>query len=489
MNVVEPILFQAKHDPPAPAMCAPGTAMGVVSYARLARFIHNVGRRAISAGISPGDVVILQVKDHIFHTSLALGLMYIGVATVSLSGALPGHLPCDFIITDTPRSYANGKNAKILAADFAWISGDGIPVDERHVYRGAGNDICRIALTSGSIGEPKVVGFTHNNQLARLARYNHLFGRIFPECSRFFSDYGFGSSGGFRHILYVLSRGGTMFFPGASPMDTLQTFELCKVPGLIASPGGLSGFLKFYDANPAFRSGFEVIIAAGSPLHSSLSERVRARLCSNLISYYGTTETSTVSSALAHALTGRVGAVGHVAPDVSVRIVDEAGAPLPSGHEGVVLVRTPVSVTGYLDTSGQSETVFRDGHFDTGDIGYLTQDRMLVITGRKKEVLNLGGDKVSPQLIEDAVAAFRGIREVGAFSMANDVGVEEVWSFIVHGDALDTDALHKHCRERLSQTHVPVRFISVPSLPRNANGKLQRQRLPAMAQELRGAGQ
>ena len=160
-----------------------------------------------------------------------------------------------------------------------------------------------------------------------------------------------------------------MFFPGASPMDTLQTFELYKVQGLIASPGGLSGFLKFYDANPEFRSGFEVIIAAGSPLHSSLSERVRARLCSNLIFYYGTTETSTISSAPAHALTGVEGAVGHVAPDVSVRIVDEVGAPLPSGHEGGVFVRTPVSVTGYLDTSGQSETVFRDGHFDTGDIG------------------------------------------------------------------------------------------------------------------------
>jgi acyl-CoA synthetase (AMP-forming)/AMP-acid ligase II len=489
MNVVEPILFQSKHDPPAPALCAPGTAMGVVSYARLARFIQNVGRRAMSAGISPGDVVVLQVKDHIVHTALALGLMYIGAATVSVSGAVPGHLPCDFIITDTPRSYANGKSTKVLAADFAWISGDGVPVDERHVYRGAGNDICRIALTSGSTGEAKAVGFTHNNQLARLARYNHVFGRIFPECSRFFSDYGFGSSGGFRHILYVLSRGGTMFFPGASPMDTLQAFELYKVQGLIASPGGLSGFLKFYDTNPEFRSGFEVIIAAGSPLHSSLSERVRARLCSNLIFYYGTTETSTVSSAPAHALTGIAGAVGHVAPDVSVRIVDEAGAPLPSGHEGAVLVRTPVSVNGYLDTSGQSETAFRDGHFDSGDVGYLTQDRMLVITGRKKEVLNLGGDKVSPQLIEAAVAAFKGIREVGAFSMPNDVGVEEVWSFIVHGETLDREALHKHCRERLSQTHVPVRFISVPSLPRNANGKLQRQRLAAMAQELRGAGQ
>ncbi len=488
MNVVEPILFQAKHDPPAPAMCAPGTAMGVVSYARLARFIHNVGRRAISAGISPGDVVVLQVKDHIFHTALGLGLMYIGVATVSVSGVVPGHLPCDFIITDSPRSYANGKSAKVLAADFAWISGDGAPIDERHVYRGAGNDICRIALTSGSTGEAKAVGFTHNNQLARLARYNHVFGRIFPECSRFFSDYGFSSSGGFRHILYVLSRGGTMFFPGASPMDTLQTFELYKVQGLIASPGGLSGFLKFYDANPEFHSGFEVIIAAGSPLHNSLSERVRARLCSNLVFYYGTTETSTVSSAPAHALVGVTGAVGHVAPDVSVRIVDEAGAPLPSGHEGLVLARTPVSVTGYLDTRGQSEAAFREGHFDTGDIGFLTQDRMLVITGRKKEVLNLGGDKVSPHLIENAIAAFKGIREVGAFSMPNDVGVEEVWSFIVHGEAVDREALQRHCRERLTRTHVPVRFISVPELPRNANGKLQRQRLAAMAQELAGAG-
>jgi long-chain acyl-CoA synthetase len=171
-----------------------------------------------------------------------------------------------------------------------------------------------------------------------------------------------------------------------------------------------------------------------------------------------------------------------------VRVVDETGALMPPGQEGMVLVRTPVSVGGYLDTSGQSETAFRDGHFDTGDIGYRAKDGMLVITGRKKEVLNLGGDKVSPHLIENAVASFRGVREAGAFAMPNDVGVEEVWSFIVHGEALDKEALHRHCRDRLTQTHVPVRFISVPELPRNADGKLQRRRLAAMAQEFAGAG-
>src|SRR5215831_421939 len=311
MNVVTPILFQAKLDPPAPALCAPGTALGVISYARLARFIHNVAHRAISVGIAPKQIVAIQVKDHIFHTALALGLMHIGAATVSVGANFPAHLRADAIITDTPRAFSNGQSRKVLAADFLWLSGEGLPVDQRYAYRGSGEDFCRIALTSGSTGEAKAVGFTHNNQLARLARYNHIFGRKFAECSRFFSDYGLGSSGGFRHILYVLSRGGTMFFPGASPMDTLQAFELYKVQGLIASPGGLSGFLKFYEANNDFRSGFEVIISAGSPLPNSLSERVRARLCSNLIFYYGTTETSTISSAPAHALRSVEGTVGY----------------------------------------------------------------------------------------------------------------------------------------------------------------------------------
>jgi long-subunit acyl-CoA synthetase (AMP-forming) len=192
-----------------------------------------------------------------------------------------------------------------------------------------------------------------------------------------------------------------MFFPGASPMETLQTFELYKVQGLIASPGGLSGFLRFYEDNADFRSGFQVIISAGRPLPKSLSERVRARLCSNLIFYYGTTETSTVSSAPAHALTGVAGAAGYIAPDVSVRVVDDNGTIFEPGREGSVLVRTPVSVHGYFEELAETETPFRDGYFDTGDIGYVTPEKMLVITGRKKEILNLGGDKVSPRLIEE----------------------------------------------------------------------------------------
>ena len=488
MNIVEPILFQARHDPPAPAMCAPGTALGIVSYARLARFIHSVGHRAVRLAIAPGQVVAINVNDHIFHAALALGFMHIGAATVSIGASLPPGLRVDVIITDTPEAFGNARKAKVVAVDLSWMSGKGVPVDERHVYRGNGNAICRIALTSGSTGEAKAVGFTHNNQLARLARYNHVFGNAFPQYSRFFSDYGLGSSGGFRHLLYVLSRGGTMFFPGASPMDTLQTFALYKVQGLIASPGGLSGFLTFYDANSDFRCGFDIILSAGSPLPDSLSQRVRARMCSNLIFYYGTTETSTIASAPAHALAGAAGAVGYVTPDVSVQIVDENGTSLPAGKGGAVRVRTPVNVLGYLDGLAENQTGFRDGYFDTGDIGYLTDENMLVITGRKKEVLNLGGDKVSPRIIEDALTGFYGVREAAAFAVPTAAGIDEVWALVVPVDTLDEAALQKHCRQTLAQTHVPARVISVAELPRNANGKIDRQRLEEVVGTLSSNG-
>src|SRR5262245_42398028 len=353
MNVVEPILFQAKHDPPAPAMCAPGTALGIVSYARLARFIHSVGHRAVRLGVAPGHIVAINVNDHIFHAALALGFMHIGAATVSIGATIPPNLRADIILTDKPEAFGNTRSKKVVAVDLSWMSGKGVPVEERYVYRGNGNDLCRIALTSGSTGEAKAVGFTHNNQLGRLA-----FGNAFPQSSRFFSDYGLGSSGGFRRILYVLSRGGTMFFPGASPMETLQTFALYKVQGLIASPGGLSGFLTFYDTNRDFPCRFDIILSAGSPLPDPLSQRVRARMCSKLIFYYGTTETSTIASAPAHALTGLAGAVGYVTPDVLLQIVDDNGGSVPANRAGSVRVRTPVSVNRDPDSLDHARARF-----------------------------------------------------------------------------------------------------------------------------------
>ncbi len=488
MNIVEPILFQAMHNPPAPAMCAPGMALGLISYGRLAQFINNIGRRALALEVPPDGIVAIHIREPILHSAIVLAFANIGVATLSVrEPAFPPGLRVHTLVTDVPQTGPLGQT-KVVPAGMDWTQGDGQPLEPHQLYRGSGEALCRISLTSGSTGEAKSIGFTHRMQADRLARYTHAYGGNFPNCARIFSDLGLPSSVGFRHLLYILSRGGTIFFPGATPMDTLQTFELYRVQGLIASPGGLSGFLKFYEENSAFHCGFETIIATGSPLSRQLSERVRARLCSHLVYYYGTTETGTVSSAPAHALTEIPGAVGYVTPGVTVEIIDSDGALLPAGSEGTLRIRSPLNVDRYLDDPALSQIAFRDGCFHTGDTGYLMKDGMLVVTGREKDVLNLGGDKVRPQPIEDVLAAFGGVSQAAVFTMPNRLGIDEVWALIVPSGPIDEAALLAHCRSNLPGPCVPARIAQVERLPRNENGKIERQRLAGwVPQNLWGA--
>jgi long-subunit acyl-CoA synthetase (AMP-forming) len=130
-----------------------------------------------------------------------------------------------------------------------------------------------------------------------------------------------------------------------------------------------------------------MIMSGGSVLSKQLSERVRTRICSNLFTAYGATETSMVAAAPAHAVADRPGAVGYVLPDISVEIVDEGGNKLPAGVEGMVRTRGAYNVSGYLGEPAGSKDAIRDDWFYPGDFGELTSENLLVIAGREKAVL------------------------------------------------------------------------------------------------------
>lgn len=102
---------------------------------------------------------------------------------------------------------------------------------------------------------------------------------------------------------------------------------------------------------------------------------------------------------------------------------------------------------------------------------------MLVISGREKEVLNLGGAKVRPQIVEQILTAFNSIDEAAVFAVPDSLGVDELWALIVSGPLLDAKALRAHCEQSLAPAFCPVRFAAVDRLPRNHAGKLERHRL------------
>ena len=237
MNIVEPILFQCRQNPPAAALCAPGTALNVVSYARLGRFIHNIGRRALGAGIRPGQIVAIQVKD----TSFMPPSRWRSPAWAwrrcrsPISTCRPG---CGWTAPSPmrPPRFGSWANVPLVLADLGWTEGDGKPVDERFVSPG-GDVSARIVLTSGSTGTPKAIAISHAMEIERYAALPvRVRKRRQPIARAFSPTWGSGRAPASGSV-YVLSRGGTFFFPGATPMDSLQTFGLYKVGGPVRLAG------------------------------------------------------------------------------------------------------------------------------------------------------------------------------------------------------------------------------------------------------------
>src|SRR5258705_2279963 len=143
MNIVDPILFQAKLNPAAPAICVPGAERPLISYGRLERAIHTIGRAALSSGLARGQVAAIHVKDKIFHAALILGLARIGVVTLSArSHSFPKEIGVDAVIADSNAAYQNAKRV-IVAKQDAWMqNGDGaLPGDPRLASAGGG-DLC-----------------------------------------------------------------------------------------------------------------------------------------------------------------------------------------------------------------------------------------------------------------------------------------------------------------------------------------------------------
>jgi acyl-CoA synthetase (AMP-forming)/AMP-acid ligase II len=472
----DPVLFQCRLQPAATAMCVPGGAFPLISYGRLERFIHNIARNAQAQGIRRGDIVALFIEDKILQAAFILGLDRLGAVTFLVRDLkLPKELNVAAVISSKPYRLEGAKRQIIGGA--AWTEGDGAAFATDPAR--SGEDLAHIILTSGTTGDAKAVAFSHALLAQRVFHYTWVFGVKASHCSRVFVDPNLSTSIGMVSWLGVLQRGGTVFFRGGEAAETFQALDLYKIQCMIGSPGALAEFVSLYEQAPGFPSNLEVIVSTGSALSKTLSERVRARLCSTLITGYGSTETTQTAVAPTHAIAHIPGAVGYVLPSARIEIVDASGKVRAPGEEGLIRISSALNASGYIGNPPGSEQAFRDGAFYPGDIGNLTPEGLLIISGREKSILNLGGEKISPERIEQVVASFPGISQAAAFSILNPLGIEEI-SVAVVADSVDKEALLAHCRRLLRVEFVPSHFQLVRGIPMTPMGKVDRRRLPEL---------
>lgn len=171
------------------------------------------------------------------------------------------------------------------------------------------------------------------------------------------------------------------------------------------------------------------------------------------------------------------GSVGRPAGP-EVRILGDGGAPAAPGTQGEVVVRGENVFAGY-EAGGDNEQAFVDGWFRTGDIGHFDAEGDLFLTGRLKDMINRGGEKISPAEVDAALLATPGVQEAACFAVPHATLNEDIVAAVVTEPGLDLDHLRQALAERLAPHKIPARIQRLDRLPKTPVGKIDR---PALAQ-------
>lgn len=220
---------------------------------------------------------------------------------------------------------------------------------------------------------------------------------------------------------------------------------------------------------------------AGGPMAAQTAAWVRRAFSpAQLYVMYGQTEaTARLSYLPPDRATDKAESIGVPIPGVELRVVDEAGTELPPGQVGELVARGENVTPGYVNDPEGTAAILRDGWLWTGDLALRDAEGFLYVKGRVKEILKVGGHRVSPAEIEEVIALHPGVMDA-AVTGVDDALAGEVPAalFVPRADqAVDIAELRSLCRERLPAYAVPVSFTLVDRLPRGETGKLRRSEL------------
>ena len=176
---------------------------------------------------------------------------------------------------------------------------------------------------------------------------------------------------------------------------------------------------------------------------------------------------------------------GFVGPGTGVKIaiMDAEGNLLPNGTPGEVVIQGPNVIEGYENNPEANATSFTNGWFRTGDQGILDAENYLQLVARIKELINRGGEKISPREIDEVLLTHPCIAEAVAFGVPHQTWGEEVAAAVVLKGAANEPDLISFCKERLADFKRPKKIHIVETIPRTATGKIQRKAVAAAFSE------
>jgi long-chain acyl-CoA synthetase len=337
------------------------------------------------------------------------------------------------------------------------------------------DDTAVILYTSGTSGLPKGVMLTYNNLQSDVdaaiehatLQDRHKFLGIVPL---------FHSTGLLATLLAPVQLGATVVYIARfSPVATIQAVRQHKLSVLVAVPSMYGALLRLKDASPEDFAHVYASLSGGEPLPSAIRDAWHQRFGIPIFEGYGLTETIG-PIAFNTPQNNRPGSVGRLIPGATVKIVDENGNPHDVHSEGEVWLSGPMIMKGYHNLPTETADVLTaDGYFKSGDLGKLDTDGYLHITGRKKELIIVAGEKAVPREIEEVLMRHPAVALAAAVGKKDPSRGEVVVAFVTlkPGQTATADEIRTFARDQnLANFKVPREIFIEEELPHSPTGKV-----------------
>ena len=452
------------------------------SYAQFCGFVDGFSSFLLKQGVLPGEKVCVFLPNSLSLAVSVFSVARLGAACVPIDSAcgteeirycLEFSKPA-LIITDESLA----KTIAAVSGDIKTVSvtrddflGDA-PVDPS---ANSPSDKAIYLFSTGSTGKPKCVARSHGNMIA-LAQ-NHTATINWESGDRILFSIPISHTYGLGNFVSAVSVGACCYFlPRFTRKEVLGVLEKEQITIFPAVP-----FMLETLARSASRGDYDFpllkhVISAGAPLSEETFFSFHGAFGVYPRQLYGSSETGVMTINVAENIVEKRLSVGAPVENVLIRVVSETGSELPVGQTGEIIIKSPSMTDGYVDFPEETERVFVEGFYHTGDLGMFDSDGYLFICGRKKLFINISGNKVDPYEVESLLMTHGKITEAAVIGILGAGSREEVKAFIV-ADGLTRRDIVDFCRGKISDYKIPAKMEFVDTLPRSPAGKVLRERL------------
>lgn len=473
-NVAELTSEQARLRSASPAIITPDT---LITYGQLSVAVGIVARRLRQHGVAPGQVVGVSMGQNALHVITLLALAQVGAVSLPLHPAVPAERRALAAARFGASCVVSGRDDMALTGlsflSLAGLSFDGLSMTpDAEMHQVSADTPFRIALSSGTSGDPKGMVLTHGSMMLRINSpdpYYSNLSRTLPMDLNFML--------GFRPAFSALAQGSALVMARSmAPEQLLQSIVSHAVTHTYLSPAQAHAIVDLLAVGSAHCPSLICLRIAGGSLSRYLLDELREKITPNVYVRYGSTESGLLTYATPETLARQPSSVGRVCPWAQIEVIDENDAPLPVGSVGTLRMRSEHQVQGYYLDDVRNRQHFRGGWFYPGDLGRFDAEGLLYIEGRADDQLNVGGLKVNPEDIDAVLAAHTGVAEAGAFVLTGEEGQEVLAVALVLRAGAEIGEVRNHARAQLGPL-APIQYFPVSSLPRTVTGKLRRAEL------------